>query len=103
MAEMQVAIGFRRETGAQFGAIERRGGVISSDARMAGPAALGVLAGGKVGFNDILDEIRGGGDFWLVGAAHGKTSDLDSAILTGRGLLSATNRPGSRDPGRCAS
>jgi hypothetical protein len=34
--------------------------------------ALGMLAGGEVGLDDVPDEIGGGGDFRLVGAAHGK-------------------------------
>jgi len=75
MAEVQVAVRFRREAGTQFRGVERRGGVVGRSAGMAGPAALGVLAGGEVGFDDILDEIGGWGRFGLVGgfvgAAHG--------------------------------
>jgi hypothetical protein len=52
-----------------------------------------VLAGGEVGFDDVADEIGGGGNFWLDGAAHGKTSDFDRAILTGRGTQTATIQP----------
>jgi hypothetical protein len=49
--------------------------------------ALGVFAGGEVGFNDVLDEIGGGDRFCffsgMVGAAHDKTSHFNHAILTG--------------------
>jgi hypothetical protein len=56
-----------------------------------------MLAGGEVGFDDVPDEIGGGGQFWffggIVGAAHGKTSVFDRAILTGRVRQTATIRP----------
>jgi CrcB protein len=52
-----------------------------------------VLAGSEIGFDDVADEIGGGGDFWLVRAAHGKTSDFNPAILTGRGHQTATIHP----------
>jgi CrcB protein len=55
--------------------------------------ALGVLASSEIGFDDIADEICGGGDFWLVRAAHGKTSDFNRAILTGGGHQTATIQP----------
>jgi hypothetical protein len=57
------------------------GGVVGGGTGLAGPAALGVLAGGEVGFDDIADEIGCGGGFRLVGAAHGKTSLRNRAIL----------------------
>ena len=94
MAEMQVAIRFRREAGTQFGWVKRAGGVICRRARLAGPMALGVLASSQIGLDDVANEIGGWGDFWLVcgfiGAAHGKTSDFNHAILTGRGRQTAT-------------
>ena len=62
-------------------------------AGVAGPMALGMFASSQIGFNDIADKIGGGGDFRFVGAAHGKTSDFNRAILTGRGTLTATIQP----------
>jgi hypothetical protein len=48
--------------------------VVGSGARLASPVALGMLAGGEVGFDDVAYEIGGGDCFGLVGgfirAAH---------------------------------
>ena len=93
MAEVQVAVRLGREAGAQLGGVERGGGVIGGGAGLAGPVALGMLAGGEVGFDDVADEIGGGGDFRFVGAAHGETSDFNRAILTGAGRQTATIPP----------
>jgi CrcB protein len=55
--------------------------------------AQGVFASGNIGFHNVANKICGRGNFWLDGAAHGKTSDFDHAILTGRGTLTATIQP----------
>jgi hypothetical protein len=63
VAEVQVAVRLGRKAGADLRRVERAGGVVGSGAGLAGPAALGVLAGGEVGFDDVADEIGGGGFF----------------------------------------
>jgi hypothetical protein len=60
VAEVQVTVRLGREAGADLGRVERRGGVVGGRAGAAGPAALGMLAGGEVGLDDVLDEIGGG-------------------------------------------
>jgi hypothetical protein len=57
VAEVQVAVRLRRKAGADLRRVERAGGVVGGGAGLAGPAALGVLAGGEVGLDDVLDEI----------------------------------------------
>ncbi|MPN61367.1 hypothetical protein SDC9_209103 [bioreactor metagenome] len=70
VAEVQVAVRFGRKAGADLRCIERRRRVLGGEAGLAGPAALGVLAGGEVGLDDVLDEI-GGGSGSLVFGGHG--------------------------------
>jgi hypothetical protein len=41
-----------------------------------------MLAGSKIGFDNILDKVGCGCNVWLVGAAHVKTSIFNDAILT---------------------
>jgi hypothetical protein len=67
VAEVQVTVRLGREAGADPRRVERRRGVVGGRAGMAGPAALGMFAGGEVGFDDILDEIGGGGGGVLAG------------------------------------
>jgi hypothetical protein len=80
---MQVTVRFGRKAGANPGRIEGGGGVVGGRTGVAGPAALGMLAGSEVGFDDIPDEIGGGCCFWLGGAAHGKNLCFQSRYFTG--------------------
>jgi len=76
VAEVQVAVGLRREAGANLGRVQGAGGVVAGQTGLASPVALGVLAGGQVGFDDVADEVggRGGGGRILVGVAHSRFS-----------------------------
>ena len=60
VAQMQVAVGFRREAGADFRRIRERAGMARRRSRFAAPSAAGVMACGEVGFDMAADEIRGG-------------------------------------------
>ena len=59
MTEVQVAVRLGRKAGADPCRVERGGSVVGGSAGLAAPAALRVLAGSQVGFDDVLDEIGG--------------------------------------------
>ena len=84
MAEMQVAVWLWREASAQFGGVEWCSSVVACRPGAAGPMALCMLAGSEIGFDDVLDKVGCRCNIWLVGAAHGKTSIFNDAILSVR-------------------
>ena len=53
VADVQVAIGLGRKTGADLGGVWLAGGVVGGVAGGAGPAALGVSAFFQIGFDDL--------------------------------------------------
>ncbi|OIQ70880.1 hypothetical protein GALL_475040 [mine drainage metagenome] len=57
VTNVQIAIGFGRKAGADFGWIRRCCAVVGSISRAAGPAALGVGAFFEIVFNDLAQEI----------------------------------------------
>jgi len=87
VAEVQVAVGLRRETCADARRIERTGQLLSGEAGLARPAALRVLSDRQVGVDDVADEIgrrsgSGGGFlavFWHV--AHGMVLGSRSPVF----------------------
>ncbi|MEY4584470.1 MAG: hypothetical protein RJB10_967, partial [Pseudomonadota bacterium] len=68
VANVQVAIGLRREAGADFGGVQLASGLMRSVARAARPAAAGVGAVGEVVLDDLAQEVAGFGYF---GCCHG--------------------------------
>jgi hypothetical protein len=65
VAEMQVAVGLGREAGADFRRVHSADYLLRGRAGLPGPGAPGIPAGGKVGIDDVADEIRG-----LFGVGH---------------------------------
>jgi len=59
MAEVQVAVGFRRKAGADFRRVGCGAGVRGGRPRPAAPAARRVPARGQIGVDVAADEIRG--------------------------------------------
>ena len=57
VAEMQIAVGLRRKTGADFRRVGGRSGVRGGAARFAAPAALRIGAAGEIRFNDVANEV----------------------------------------------
>ena len=57
MRNVQVAVGFGREAGADLGRVGLAGVVEGGITRAAAPLALGVGAGGEVFFNDLAQEV----------------------------------------------
>ena len=78
VAEVQIAVRFGRKARAYPGRVEAAAHLPGSERRRARPAALDMLAGGKVGVDQVADEIACGCGGW--GVAHG-------AILDSRRLL----------------
>ena len=85
VTHVQVAIGFGRKAGANFGGIGCAFGVVRSVTRGAGPLALSIGALGQIGFDDLAQKVTdlvavGGGvcrfDF-VVGCAHPSILEAD--------------------------
>ena len=80
MTHVQVAVGFGRKAGADFGGIGIALGMVAGIARCAGPFALSIGALGQIRFNDLAQKITDLVGHWggvcrfdfFVGCAHGE-------------------------------
>ena len=94
VANVQVAIGFGRKAGADFGRVGLAGGMVRRIARAATPAAAGIGAIGQVRFDDLAQKIAGFNNFgghcagnWLILCVFGVTHAPD--FRRGQGLQTA--------------
>jgi hypothetical protein len=83
MANMQVAVGLGRETGADTRRIERAGLVLVAVARPPAPVPVGMGAGGEIAFDLGADEVAGRGRRLLAHRQTPRSSTSKSRVALG--------------------